>query len=100
MDNSKKIAELQAQIVELQNAQSTFNSLHPDAKLAIELHTALCRWNHTDGCAWFYEVHQGVDDWTGQAHARWLSQAKKARGLLEGFSDDGIVRVVRAIQQL
>jgi len=39
------------------------------------MHNRLCRWNHTDGCGWHYEVKDGIHDWNSHDHARWLRNA-------------------------
>ena len=49
----------------------------PDHQLAKELHSMLCRWNHTDGCSWFYEMKNNKDDWNGSAHGTYLKKAQK-----------------------
>lgn len=42
--------------------------LPKNKKLAIYLHSKMCKGNHTDYCSWFYEIN-GVDhDWTRFAH--------------------------------
>jgi hypothetical protein len=46
-----------------------------EQKLAEKLHQLFCTYNHTDACAWQYEV--GSDDvWNEQAHNRWLECAR------------------------
>lgn len=47
-------------------------SLDAFKPLAIAAHDALCRWNHTDGCGWGYEVRDGVHHWGASEHSRWL----------------------------
>ena len=36
-------------------AQNTVNNLTVEQELAEAFHSTLCRWNHVDGCGWFYE---------------------------------------------
>jgi hypothetical protein len=53
--------------------------------LAIILHTALCRYNHTDGCGWEYE------NWTDKLfHSRpdYLQRAKAVVDLLVEHGTD------------
>lgn len=52
----------------------------PDKQLAKELHSMLCRWNHTDGCGWFYEFRNKEDDWSGNAHGQYLIKAQNLIG--------------------
>jgi hypothetical protein len=75
-NNSEKIAKLREEADKLERADSIFNSLPDECKLAITLHSILCRWNHADGCGWFYEVKDGIDDWNGQSHAPYLTKAR------------------------
>lgn len=42
--------------------------------LAIEEHERTCHQDHTDRCAWFYEIHGGVHDWDRWTHDRFLKQ--------------------------
>jgi hypothetical protein len=54
--------------------------------LVIEYHDCNCKWNHTDGCSWHYEINRGVHDWSGKgsAHAEWLEKyLKEVRPLTE-----------------
>ncbi len=99
-DFEAKIAEHRRQIAELEAEQAAFQAMTPNQQLAITLHDVLCNWNHTDGCGWFYEVHKGVDDWHGHAHASWLQRATKIRGLLPDFTEQEIMKVVRAVKGL
>lgn len=99
-DFEQEIANHKKAIEDLLAEKEAFEKKTPDQRLAIALHDALCRWNHTDGCGWFYEVYKDVDDWTGHAHARWLENANKVRGLLPGMDGETIVRVSRAIKNL
>jgi hypothetical protein len=46
--------------------------LEPLKELTIHAHDVLCRWDHSDGCGWYYEIHRGKHNWTGWSHARWL----------------------------
>ena len=45
--------------------------------LAIKLHDKLCRWNHTDGCAWYYFIKDGVHDWSESSHKAYLVKAHR-----------------------
>lgn len=54
-------------------------------ELAVVLHDAYCRYNHTDGCGWFYEIRNGKTDWTGWAHDRWSGYAKEANEVRESL---------------
>jgi hypothetical protein len=75
--NASKIEELKAQIAKLEAQDAALAALAPDHRLAMTLHETLCQWNHTDGCGWFYEMRDGIDDWAGDAHGRYLSKAHR-----------------------
>lgn len=84
MSNKDAIARLRAEADALEAADKAFNELPEDQRLAITLHTLLCRWNHTDGCGWEYEYLQkpsgwegpSAPDWNGYAHSRYLLKAQ------------------------
>ena len=45
-------AELKQRRTLVKRAREQLESMTPTHKLACVLHDRLCRWNHTDGCAW------------------------------------------------
>lgn len=75
-NNAEKIAKLREEADKLEKADAAFNALPDEHKLAITLHEMLCRWNHADGCGWFYEIENGIDNWNGQSHAPYLTKAR------------------------
>ena len=52
----------------------------PDQKLAVTLHDMLCQHNHTDGCGWYYDIRQGIDDWSGSEHGAYMQKVLTLRG--------------------
>lgn len=62
--------------------------------LAEELHALLCRYNHTDQCAWDYEP--GWDQYT---HQRYVNLADQ---LIEGEGGDvlAVLHLVRNLREL
>lgn len=98
VDIVKKREELQRELEELEIEENRLLSLSDDARLAEELHAMQCNWNHTDGCGWFYEIHKGLVDWTGHAHAKWLSKARSVMKELPELSVDEILRVASVIK--
>lgn len=97
-DFAAEIAAHEAEIAELKREQEAFRALTPTQQLAISLHDAQCRYNHTDQCGWFYEIHKGVHDWSGYAHADYLKKARKVVDLLPDFSHDQIIQVSNALR--
>lgn len=75
-DNVEKIAKLRAEADKLELADKVFAELPEEFRLASTLHDLLCRWNHADGCGWFYEVKDGIDNWNGQSHEPYLRKAR------------------------
>tara|TARA_R110000851_G_scaffold273073_2_gene425760 strand:+ start:766 stop:1038 length:273 start_codon:yes stop_codon:yes gene_type:complete len=73
MDNSKKIAELEAEVDRLKNVDKENSKLPEEYRLATLIHSKLCRFNHTDGCSWQYET------WDNFKYGRqsWVDKAKK-----------------------
>ena len=65
-------------------------------ELAELMHTKLCHWDHTEGCAWYYRNKQ-MGKWTDSGeHKIWLAKAKKL--VLETeLSIEDIAKVVRAL---
>jgi hypothetical protein len=92
---SKRLAEINTLQKKLEAAKN-----NSPEHLARQLHsmTCFCRlisWNHTDGCAWFYEVDKnGVDNWSRPEHEIYL---KKAVRLMHSCKEQGI-EVKQAIE--
>ena len=78
--HQQALVELNAQLVLAQQE-------NPEYQLAKELHGMQCHWNHTDGCSWFYEIKNKVDDWSGSAHGTYL---KKAQSLIHKCKQVGV----------
>ena len=83
MSNAAQIKELEEKIAALKEADARFAALQPEYQLAIKLHDLLCHHNHADGCGWHYEGSNGVTDWTGHAHSRYLEKAYKVQKFCE-----------------
>lgn len=62
---------------ELASAKKAMSMLTPEQRIAVRLHDLTCRWNHTDGCGWFYEFNNKQHDWNGSAHKAALEKARK-----------------------
>jgi hypothetical protein len=61
----------------VRQAREQMESLSPTHHLAIFLHDRLCRWDHTEGCAWHYFVKDGVHDWSEYTHQQYLRRANQ-----------------------
>lgn len=73
MNNSEKIKQLEEEIQKLKKEQAMLAALPEDKELAEALHKKLCRWNHTDGCSWFYESWEKP----GYSRNEWLEKARE-----------------------
>lgn len=72
-----EIARRKQELAELETQLEVAKTEPDDYRLARELHTLLCKWNHTDGCGWYYEFKDKQEDWTGYAHDRYLTKARR-----------------------
>lgn len=86
--------------------------------VAEALHKVQCRWNHTDGCSWFYEYKRfvgrsrfaeiqdkvtqpvldkdgnTVTNWNGSAHREYFNKAKKVIDNLDPDVPPGVIIMV------
>lgn len=91
-------AELQAEMERLDKQQRELEAMRPEAKFAIALHSCLCRWNHTDGCGWHYEIRDGVHDWNAHAHSTYLAKAIRLKQHVEGrMTEDEVLDFIKLI---
>ena len=67
-----RIKDLQFQLLELISRKQVKQDLTVAQVLAEFLHKSTCRWNHTDGCGWYYR-----DDWTDYEHKKYLAIAER-----------------------
>lgn len=73
-------------------------TLTPEQRLADDLHTALCRSNHSDGCPWGYELPGATgEEWTRSEHNRWLTHA---RALIELLGFEKAAAVVPMLKEI
>jgi hypothetical protein len=85
---------------ELAKAQAEIDNNDPLKQLAIQLHTTLCTWNHTDGCGWYYEVSNERHDWNGHSHKDWLKKAREVSTKLDevGITQKQAFEVIRILK--
>lgn len=67
----RKAEQLEKQVKE------DYSKRSKEQSLAIALHENFCRWDHNDGCSWFYEIKNGVRNWSAFTHERYLEKAVK-----------------------
>ncbi len=75
----QEIAASKAKLAELESTKKAMirdrRTSSDTGQLAIFLHGKMCRWNHTDGCSWHYEIDKGIHNWDGHAHDKYWSIA-------------------------
>lgn len=86
-DLKREIDRHKREVEELERKLEVLSQESKETSVARELHSMLCTHNHTDGCSWFYETKQGMDDWTGYAHGEYLG---KATQLVRWCDDHGV----------
>lgn len=88
---------------EMKNAKSRealreeyIQTLPENKQLAIWLHSKLCHHNHTDGCGFFYEIHDLEDNWEGYAHKEYLEKADDVLAVTKDINMiKNIVEIIR-----
>lgn len=95
-DNTlREISEIERKLKKKQE------EVDPIGTVAILLHSITCKHNHTDGCSWFYEIVNGVHDWSRSEHA---AQRHRAMLLLsssvkKGVDADTVITVLKELQK-
>lgn len=92
MDNSKKIAELEEKLAQLKSEQEEYDLLSEDKKLAEFIHQQTCRFNHTDGCGWYYESWRQPSSTSTRA-----GYLKKATNILKITTFDIACNVIKEL---
>lgn len=85
---------------ELARAEAALKAtLNPESIAIAELlHAVLCKYNHTDQCAWFYETDATPEDrWMKPAHAAFLRKANDLTKTLSGVDVATIIIVLDAL---
>jgi hypothetical protein len=101
-DIEQAIVDAQKKVDELKLSLKEEKLKSPDKKLATSLHSILCKYNHTDGCGWFYEFKDKKDDWGASSHGEYL---KKAQNLIHKCKDlniepESAIDIVRMVNRL
>ena len=89
------IAKMEGDLQKLKDEREAFVSMPLNERLAIEIHSALCHWNHTDGCGWFYEIKDGKHDWSRNAHKRSLNSANAVLGKIKQLGIESDMAIPR-----
>jgi hypothetical protein len=70
-DINSKISALEKELTILKLKKLEFDKQPKEYQVATTLHSMLCRYNHTDGCGWFYREY----DWESSEHKDYLYKA-------------------------
>jgi hypothetical protein len=76
-DMKRRLAQLEYEIQKAEQAEVKFAQLADNKKLATAIHEKQCRWNHTDGCGWYYADSGKAEDWEEFGHAQYLEVADR-----------------------
>lgn len=82
-----EIAKREDEIQALREERKKIIEMDPDRRMAEQMHTMFCTWNHTDGCDW----HYGSWDRPTNARNKWLKKAKEA--IAQGLTLEEVKRV-------
>lgn len=99
----KETERREAEIAKVKAEQAKLDAiplLEDEKALASALHQLMCRWNHTDGCSWFY-AKDTDHDWNRDGARK--SYIKMARKVIadggdptEVFKTLGLIEVAKA----
>ena len=91
VEKSQRQLKEAVQKLEHERMLGEYRKLYPIAQRAHEL---CCRFNHTDGCGWFYEVTEDEDaTWSRSDHKNWIFKIERAK---KKFSDEEIIDILNA----
>lgn len=96
-------AEISRRLEEIEELQVSLELLKTepgDYALARKLHSEQCTWNHTDGCGWFYEISNGIHDWSGYQHGVYLGRARRlfSECAKDGITPDTVFKYIKLLK--
>ena len=91
------IEEKKRELAELITIHANMPELSEAEELAVALHKKQCRWNHTDGCGWYYEYNKGSHDWNGYSHKEYLTKAHNMIKVTPTLDNQARLAVVAAL---
>jgi hypothetical protein len=87
-DIDKEIKEAEEKLAGLKAEKNRFEGLTDEQQLAELIHDTQCRWNHTDGCGWYYE------SWDKPGYSR-TEYVEKARNILKEVPFNQAIKMVK-----
>jgi len=89
IQNAKdELRKAQEKLAKLEQDKKKFEGLSDEQRLAELIHDSQCRWNHTDGCGWYYESW----DVPGYSKEEYL---RKAKNILKEVPFDQAIKLVK-----
>lgn len=89
IQNAKEeVRKAQEKLTRLEQDKRKFEGLSDEQRLAELIHDSQCRWNHTDGCGWFYE------SWDKPGYSR-NEYVEKARNVLKEVPFAQAVKMIK-----
>lgn len=97
-----EIAAKQAELDELVKHRAALAEFTQVKRVAIDLHDALCRSNHDDGCGWGWEIAPAPfgHNWQGWAHKRWLDHAERVIEKFPHLTSDEFIELAEFFRSL
>lgn len=91
---TKELAKQSAALLKEQERIKELEYSSEDKEDAIKLHDTVCRFNHTDGCGWFYDIKDGVHNWSGFEHKVNLEKVAKIRKLFPELVIENFIKAL------
>ena len=84
------IEKMEAELKKLKDEREAMVQMPANQRLAIQLHSSTCSSDHTEHCGWFWEIKDGVHDWSRYSHKRRLHSANIIIGKMKqlGIEED------------
>lgn len=99
---NNEIQKLQSQIEELEKQKKTLLNMSLEHRIAVELHSLLCKSNHEDQCGWYYEIKNNEHNWNGYAHLSYYGKAVRFLNICKkyDFEPDKMLELYRELLKL
>lgn len=93
----KELDSLRQSINELESRKEAVTSMSAEHRVACIIHESTCHLDHIEYCGWYYEIDNGIHDWSnGYAHKKYLEKAVKLLEI-DGVNEKNIVDILEAL---
>lgn len=86
-----KIEEIELEIKKLQEEKLSLQMLDMKQQNAVIFHEKFCTQYHIDECGWFHEIKDGVVNWEGPVHKKWVQKAERL--IHAGYHVSDVVKI-------